>query len=104
MSVHALSRHFSLGLDNWYPSEIPLPENKIIRSNFEEDPESQIKSIILSTYPIAVDTNLLKSNPDHFEILRGSYRIRREFKAHIASCSDSQAGKNILGSLGFKLS
>ena len=82
MSVHAVSRFFNLGLDNWQPSGINLPENPIIKINGEGlSKEEIIAKAILHTYDIRNDDADFKKDPSKFEQLRGDYPTRREFPA-----------------------
>ena len=81
MSIQAISRFFNLGIDNWQPSEVELPENtKILIDGTRRDEESIIAEAVLSTYDIEADDVALKANPELFEKLRGDYSIRREFQ------------------------
>jgi erythronate-4-phosphate dehydrogenase len=105
MSVQAVSRFFNLGLDNWQPENVELPENPIIEIDGDQRREySILAEAILSTYDIENDDEALKSAPDTFEQLRGDYPVRREFDSH------SIKGKNIeketiskLTQLGFRI-
>ncbi len=80
MSVQAVSRFFNLGIDNWEPNEIELPENTIIEIDGVQRREySILAEAILSTYDINNDFDALRSSPELFEKLRGDYPVRREF-------------------------
>ncbi len=84
MSVRAVSRFFNLGMDNWIPSGIEPPENRVIQiSGYGQDEETIIARAILSTYDIAADDLALRSSPVLFEKLRGDYPVRREFGSYI---------------------
>jgi erythronate-4-phosphate dehydrogenase len=83
MSVQAISRFFGLGIDNWQPSEVELPENTgIVMDGARRDEESIIAEAVLSTYDIENDDEALRANPEQFEKLRGDYPIRREFPVY----------------------
>jgi erythronate-4-phosphate dehydrogenase len=83
MSVHAISEYFKLGLENWKPSGVELPDNSVIEINGEGLSEQQILAkAILATYDIRNDDKLFRSNPALFELLRGDYPVRREFPAY----------------------
>jgi erythronate-4-phosphate dehydrogenase len=83
MSVQAVSRFFDLGIDNWQPSEIELPEKTEIEINGNRRCEySILAEAILSTYNIADDSDKLKKSPQIFEKLRGDYPVRREFNSY----------------------
>lgn len=80
MSVHAISRFFGLGLENWQPSGIDLPANPIIKLNGEGlSDEKIIAQAVLATYDIRNDDAELRKNVAQFEKLRGDYPVRREF-------------------------
>jgi len=80
MSVQAVSRFFNLGLDNWKPSGVELPENPVICIDGNQRREySILAEVILSTYDIERDDNELRNDILSFEKLRGDYPVRREF-------------------------
>src|ERR1035437_6054524 len=83
MSVHAISEYFKLGLENWQPIGVQLPDNSVIEINGEGLCEQQILAkAILATYDIRYDDKLFRENPALFELLRGDYPVRREFTAY----------------------
>ena len=82
MVVQALSNQFRLPLTEWIPKDIPPPKNLKIDFNCSNlSDEEALARIILNTYPIKKDDNLLKSEPETFEKQRGNYPVRREFEA-----------------------
>lgn len=96
MSVRALSSVFKLGLADWIPEKIPLPENPLIKINCQ----NKIKQEIISetyqyTYNISKDDAALRENPDSFEALRENYPIRREANAYTIHHS-KECGEPIL--------
>ncbi len=105
MSVQAISRFFNLGIDNWQPQKVELPENTIIEIDGNQRREySILAEAILSTYDIESDDEALREAPHTFEKLRGDYPVRREFDAY------SIKAKNIekktlekLKKLGFRI-
>ena len=105
MSVHAISNYFGLGLNNWQPSGVELPEHPIIELNGSGMSEQEIISkAILSTYDICQDDSLLRNHPEQFEQLRGDYATRREFPAYsIRAVNTGENVSGILSKLGFKL-
>jgi erythronate-4-phosphate dehydrogenase len=106
MSIQAISRFFKLGIDNWQPSEVELPENtEIIIDGSRRDEESIIAEAVLSTYDIENDDDTLRSNPNDFEKLRGDYPVRREFPVFkvITSNVDKQVTEK-LKTIGFQVS
>ena len=62
-------------LADWSPAEMPEPP-KAARFPF-----TSVKASLLYTYDPREDSNRLKAAPELFEELRGSYPVRREFKA-----------------------
>lgn len=92
MSVASLSKFFNIGIESWYPDDVPPPLSPLIQIDarylsFEE----VLAKAILHTYPIAEDHSLLNANPGAFEELRGAYRVRREFQNYQVEISGAQA-------------
>ena len=104
MSVRSVCRHLQIdGFEEWFPADIPLPQSGT-RIVLEEkySPAAQVRQAVLHTYNIADDDWALRSAPEQFEKLRGSYRVRREFGAFCISGGSPEA-RNILKKLGFLL-
>lgn len=105
MSVQAVSKFFNLGLDDWQPTKVELPENPIIRIDGNQRREySILAEAILSTYDIETDDNQLRKDTLHFEKLRGDYPVRREFDSF--TINSKNISKEILiklEKLGFKI-
>ena len=76
MSIQAISRHFNLGLDDWFPDDVPMPEPVI---EVSEEGVEGVKQAIRRTYNIFTDVSPLKDDPSTFEYNRGNYQLRREF-------------------------
>ena len=89
-------------LKNYYPDNVPLPENTLLSVPAEGTLEEKLLAVTAESYNIADDSRRLKDFPADFEKLRGSYPLRREFPAFTVSNYDEQTG-NILSKLGFKL-
>jgi erythronate-4-phosphate dehydrogenase len=82
MAVKALIGFFKININLPSVDILPQPDNSVINiSKFNSDERKALIDIILKTYPISVDSELLKNNPGKFEELRGDYRPRREFAA-----------------------
>ncbi len=82
MSVQAISDFFKLGLNDWQPEGVELPEQPIIEIDGAGLTEHQVISkAILHTYDIRNDDKTFRSNVEQFEQLRGDYPTRREFPA-----------------------
>lgn len=83
MSIRALSRFFKLGIDDWQPSGVELPEcTEILIDGSRRDEQSIIAEAVLGTYNIEVDDELLRNRPGDFEKLRGDYPVRREYPVY----------------------
>ena len=72
LAVAALSRHFGLPLDGWYPSEVtpsmphPISWQELCRT-------------IPEVYDIEAESRRLKADVSRFEALRDHYEYRREY-------------------------
>ena len=104
MSVNALAKFFNLSerLQNWYPDNVPVPENTVIESPADGSLEEKLLYIVSQSYNIADDTKALKQTPQDFEKLRGNYPLRREFGIFTVVNADSQCAE-VLKNLGFKV-
>jgi len=106
MSVKALSRFFNLGMDNWYPSVVPEPENSVIEYDCSGRQEIDILSDIYNyTYDISSDDKKLRENHRNFESLRENYPLRREPPAYKVKLNNN-LHKNLqkkLSDLGFQI-
>jgi len=103
MVVKAVSEFFSLGIIDWYPDITPgaikldmnclnLADQKILQKVYSE------------VYPIKIDDDKFRANPENFELLRREYNYRYEnqnYFLNLESASDSAI--NMLSDLGFQL-
>jgi erythronate-4-phosphate dehydrogenase len=103
--VQAASRFFNFGIDNWFPSPLPLPENPLIEINAGAKTDEQvIFEAILSSYDVLKDDSYFRRDPSQFENLRNHYAVRREFGAFSVNVANSLAGiEQELADIGFKL-
>jgi erythronate-4-phosphate dehydrogenase len=103
MSVQAISRFFSIGIDSWRPTNVELPKNPVIEIDGTQRREySILAEAVLSTYDIESDDESLREAPHLFERLRGDYPVRREFDSFtIKSKNIEQVTLNKLRKLGF---
>jgi len=105
VSVRAVSRFFELGIDDWEPAGVEVPESPLIELDGSgQTEESILAAAVLATYEIEEDDAALRRNPDRFEQLRGDYPVRREFDSY--SIRASNVGADPLGKLrrmGFKI-
>jgi erythronate-4-phosphate dehydrogenase len=104
-SVRAISRFFSLGIDEWEPSGVEPPEQPIIEADGQNrSAESVLAEVIRSTYEIESDDAALRDNPQLFEQLRGDYPVRREFGCYsVRAMNVAPETLEKLEKLGFKL-
>ena len=105
MSVQAVSRFFNLGIDNWEPKNVELPQSTIIELNGDQRREySVLAEAVLSTYDIENDDDNLRDAPLKFEQLRGDYPVRREFNSYTVKTTNvEETTINKLKKLGFKI-
>lgn len=105
MSVQALSRFFDLGLDHWYPDDIPAPANRRISvGGTGVSREDVIAKVVLQSYDVMLDDESLRKSPSEFEYLRGNYPVRREPGAWLVNIdNDEMETGPVLRQLGFQL-
>jgi erythronate-4-phosphate dehydrogenase len=93
-------------LQNWFPAEIPSPENPILNIDCEgKSNEEIIRRAVFHSYNILEDDVKLRFDPSRFESLRENYPVRREFSSytiHLKECP-GDVEKTLKG-LGFKVS
>lgn len=105
MSIQALSRFFNLGIDDWQPSGVELPENReIVLDGSRRDEESIIAEAVLTTYNIEEDDEALRAHPEQFEKLRGDYPLRREFPVYqVRAANVNEETVEKLRRIGFEI-
>jgi len=105
MVVNSLCRFFQLSLQEWYPDNLPPPENPVLTIECKgRERETVIREAVEHTYNIADDDNKLRSDPESFEKLRGEYPLRREFPAFSLRLKDCDIDMvRILEVLGFNV-
>lgn len=72
MAVAAVSRHFHLPLEGWYPPQVERSEPRPL--SWEE-----LCRTIPQHYDIEAESARLKQHPEAFESLRDNYAYRREY-------------------------
>jgi erythronate-4-phosphate dehydrogenase len=104
-SVRSVSRHFGLGIDNWYPDNIPCPSGEIITISTENESLEQIAGKLFKhTYNISADSDMLRSAPEKFEYFRDNYHPRREFGAYKVNFENPRHPYiDIFSKLGFRV-
>ncbi|WP_299583960.1 4-phosphoerythronate dehydrogenase PdxB [uncultured Sunxiuqinia sp.] len=105
MSVQAISRFFNLGIDDWQPQGVDLPEQtKIHLNGLNRTEEAIIREAVLFTYDIREDDQRLRTQPELFEQLRGDYPVRREYPVfHITHEGVDEKILEKLSKLGFNI-
>ncbi|MGQ1890160.1 4-phosphoerythronate dehydrogenase [Thermophagus sp. OGC60D27] len=104
-AVRFVSNMFQLGLEDWYPNDLPAPENMslTIRDN-DEALNLKLAQAILQTYDVSEDARRLAEHPEKFEDLRGNYPVRRELSCWTVTVPDeNQELIKSLQLLGFKI-
>ncbi|MCU4154775.1 4-phosphoerythronate dehydrogenase PdxB [Carboxylicivirga sp. A043] len=103
MSVQAISRFFSLGIDDWQAKGMPQPDQSIFTINCKGlSDEAIIAKAILHTYPLKRDDADLRNEISGFEYLRGAYPVRREFQAYTLELTNGNTAiQDTLQKLGF---
>ena len=85
MSVRALSRFFNFGIDDWFPGNVPMPENTTVELDTKELRRQKIACKLVSrTYDVLADDQRLRNSPGTFEQQRATYPLRREFPIYSA--------------------
>ena len=105
MSVQAISRFFDLGFDNWFPNNIPVPEDPEITLDGTGMARQEILlDVVNRAYNVMEDDRKLREFPERFEEFRGTYPIRREAGAFRVKIINDEAGAGaVLEKLGFQV-
>jgi erythronate-4-phosphate dehydrogenase len=105
MSVRALSKYFNLGIDDWKPANIPVPDNTIINiNNRSSSGEDIIAEAVINTYNIPEDVVRLRQSPETFEKQRANYPLRREFNSYSVKLDRKDRDtERILRRMGFRV-
>jgi erythronate-4-phosphate dehydrogenase len=105
MSIRALSRFFKLGIDDWKPTAIELPERPQLQlDGHNKDDESVLAEAVLATYDISEDDKRLRAAPGSFERFRGEYPVRREFHNYRVEAKNvNKCSLLALKKMGFQL-
>ena len=103
MSIHELSRFFNLGLDDWKPENIPVPEDtEIIIDAGGKNIQDVLKEAVLKTYNVLEDDRRLRRSVHTFENQRAEYPVRREYGTYTIHLSDDHSNIGAsLKKLGF---
>lgn len=104
-SVAYVKKCIGINSTPWKPSNLPLPENPLVKLNCKKLSLFQAASkAILHTYDIAKESAIFKENINNFEDLRGNYPVRREFHAYTVEFKhESKECSKLISKLGFNL-
>lgn len=105
MSVQAVSRFFGLGLDEWFPANVPAPASTSFELDCASMSDQQVfANLIHRTYDILSDDARLRLSPANFEKQRGDYPLRREFSAYTVKLlnADERVRQGV-NAIGFKI-
>jgi erythronate-4-phosphate dehydrogenase len=105
ISIRALSRFFSLDLNNWVPEHIPSPsENEIVVNATGKNLQEIISEVILKTYNVLEDDARFRKSISSFEKQREQYPLRREYGAYTIRIINGQMDIiTVLRELGFNI-
>jgi erythronate-4-phosphate dehydrogenase len=105
MSVQAISKFFGLGLDHWYPDDVPSAPKNVLELTCEgKSIEEIFAEVSFFAYDILADSHKLKSSLANFEEQRGSYPIRREPDALTVNLlSENVIYKELLSNMGYRV-
>lgn len=106
MSVRALSRFLHLGIDNWFPKNLPAPEVTTIHLDCWKLSHQQVlENLIRFTYDIGADDRRLRGSPKTFEQQRAEYPVRREFPFYtVRLLNADDEVTSLVRNIGFNIS
>jgi erythronate-4-phosphate dehydrogenase len=104
MIVNSLCRFFRLQVEDWYPQNVPLPEQSEIIIDVAGKTDTEIiEAAVKHSYNIRYDDNRLRLNPTDFEKQRGDYYLRREFTSYTVKLTGkNDSAKKKLELMGFQ--
>ena len=105
MSVHGVNEFFKLGMQNWEPAGLPVPEKTKINVDGEGKNIQQILyEAVSASYNILEDDKRLRDSVNTFERQRGTYPVRREFGSYSVRLKNDRAGaQELLQKFGFNI-
>ncbi|MBL7113437.1 MAG: 4-phosphoerythronate dehydrogenase PdxB [Bacteroidales bacterium] len=105
MSVHGISEFFNLGMHDWEPTGLPVPEKTEIDIDGSGMNLQQILyEAVSASYNVMEDDKRLRDSANTFEKQRGAYPVRREFGSFSIRLKNDRAGAGqLLRKLGFNI-
>ena len=105
MVVNELCRFFDIPLKDWFPADVPAPEEPLLVIDcYGKSPEEIARRAVFHSYNIMEDDVRLRFDPSRFEMLRGNYPPRREFPTYSVDLTDCpEKARTLVSSLGFRL-
>ena len=105
MVVNELCRFFDIPLKDWFPADVPAPEEPLLVIDcYGKNPEEIARRAVFHSYNIMEDDVRLRFDPSRFEMIRGNYPLRREFPTYSVDLRDcSEKARTLVSSLGFRL-
>jgi erythronate-4-phosphate dehydrogenase len=102
-AVNGIAQFFDLPLRNWYPPDVPSPQNDEIVINGKGKTAWEIvREAVEITYNISEDDLRFRFSPSDFEKQRGEYPLRREFTAYRVNLINSNKKVvSLLRQIGF---
>lgn len=105
MIVKNLCESFDIPLTDWYPSEVPVPQEPVLTIECNGKSTCDIlRKAVNHTYNIVEDDIRLRFDPSRFEKERENYPLRREFSYYTINLKDgNEEIEKLLKELGFKV-
>ena len=105
MSVRAISKFFSLEIDDWQPLHLPsVTPNTLHIECKGKTKEEVFTELCQFSYNILADSSNLKSSPQNFEMQRENYHVRVEPEhLKVISSEDNAQMLNFITGLGFNM-
>ena len=105
MIVKNFCESFDIPLTDWYPSEVPVPQEAVITIDCNgKSNEDILRKAVIHSYNIVEDDIRLRFDPSLFEKERENYPLRREFSYYTINLKDgNEEVEKLLKDLGFKV-
>ncbi len=105
MAVQGLNEFFNLGMQDWEPTGLPVPEKaEIDIDGAGKNLQQILYEAVRDSYDIMEDDKRLRDSVNTFEKQRGTYPVRREFGSYsIRLKNDTVDAGPLLLKLGFNI-